>query len=183
MIYTYVEDGVRHYLSRKPAGVRPGVPVISLHYVETCNFCVPGDGLNVTTLTLDRRSYRQEIEAAARTWGVDQALVRAVIHAESAFRPDAISSAGAQGLMQLMPTTALRFGINDPFNPAQNIRGGVQYLAWLLAHFGGSLDLALAGYNAGEAAVARYNGVPPYEETQAYISRVKALTQRYQSGN
>lgn len=127
------------------------------------------------------RAYRQEIDATSKAFGVDSALVRAVIHAESAYRSNAISRAGAQGLMQLMPATAMRFNVRDPFDAAQNIRGGVQYLSWLLKRFGGDIDLALASYNSGEAAVDKYNGVPPYDETRTYVSRVKALTARYRS--
>jgi soluble lytic murein transglycosylase-like protein len=104
-----------------------------------------------------------------------------VIHAESAFRPNAISEAGAQGLMQLMPATAERFAVDNPFDARQNIRGGVRYLAWLLKRFNGNQVLALAGYNAGEASVDEYNGVPPYAETQTYVTLVQSLTERYRN--
>jgi len=105
--------------------------------------------------------------------------VRAIIHAESAFNPLALSHAGAQGLMQLMPPTARRFGVADSYDATQNIRGGVQYLAWLLRRYNGDLTLAAAGYNAGEGAVDRYRGVPPYSETQRYVQRVGVLAERY----
>src|SRR5690606_27722866 len=114
------------------------------------------------TVKLNTTAYQEEIAAAAREFGVEEAVVRAIIHAESAFNPLAVSSAGAQGLMQLMPATARRFGVADSFDPAANIRGGVQYLAWLLQRYNGDLTLAAAGYNAGEGAVDRYRGVPPY---------------------
>ena len=91
----------------------------------------------------------------------------------------ALSHAGAQGLMQLMPATARRFGVTDSYNAGQNIRGGAQYLAWLLKRFNGNLTLAAAGYNAGEGAVAKYGGVPPYNETQRYVQRVAVLADRY----
>ncbi|WP_087042993.1 lytic transglycosylase domain-containing protein [Caballeronia ptereochthonis] len=181
-IYAYVENGIRHFSSRRPVGLDAGISVIALHYIETCNFCVPDEQIDVGSLALDMRAYRQEIETAASASGVDSALVRAVIQAESAYRANAISRAGAQGLMQLMPATALRFGVSDPFDAAQNIRGGVRYLSWLLRRFGGDLDLALAGYNSGEAAVDRYSGIPPYDETRTYVSRVKALAERYRRG-
>jgi soluble lytic murein transglycosylase-like protein len=181
-IYAYIEDGVRHFVSSKPIGVDAEVSVIQLHFMETCNLCAPNANIDMNALMLDMRSYRQEIEASASAFGVDDALVRAVIHAESAYRPNAISRAGAQGLMQLMPATASRFGVGDPFDAAQNIRGGVQYLSWLLRRFGGNLDLALAAYNSGENTIDRYNGVPPYAETQTYVTRVKALADRYRSG-
>lgn len=180
-IYSYIEDGVRHYLTRKPEGVAASVSVIELHFIETCNLCEPAADVNVAALSLDTRSYGREIDAAAASFGVDRALVRAVIHAESGYRADAISRKGAQGLMQLMPATAARFDVGDPFDAAQNIRGGVRYLAWLLRRFGGDIDLTLAAYNSGEAAVARYVGVPPYAETQAYVARVKRLADRYRA--
>ena len=102
-------------------------------------------------------------------------LVRAIIQVESDFDHLARSSKGAQGLMQLMPATAERFGVGDPFDPRQNIFGGVQYLRVLLDMFGGDVILASAAYNAGENAVIRYNGVPPYRETQGYVEKVRSL--------
>ena len=123
--------------------------------------------------------YVYEIADASQRYGVHEALVRAVIHVESAFRPTARSPKAAQGLMQLIPATASRFGVTDPWDPAQNISGGVQYLAWLLRYFDGDMTKALAGYNAGEGAVRRYHGVPPYRETQAYVVRVQQLYEAY----
>lgn len=95
-----------------------------------------------------------------------------VISVESAGDARAVSRAGAQGLMQLMPATAARFGVTNPLDPRQNIRGGVAYLDWLLNHFGGDPILALAGYNAGEGSVRDNSGVPPYAETRAYVPKV-----------
>lgn len=108
---------------------------------------------------------------------VSPALVLAVISVESAGRTDAVSSAGAQGLMQLMPDTASRFGVSDSMNPAENIKGGVAYLEWLLGHFDNDPVLALAGYNAGEGNVRRHEGVPPFAETRAYVPKVLAAWQ------
>jgi len=105
---------------------------------------------------------------------VSPALVLAVITIESAGRRDAVSSAGAQGLMQLMPATADRFGVQDSFDPTLNIKGGVAYLDWLLDEFNGDAVLALAGYNAGEGSVAKHEGVPPFSETRAYVPKVLA---------
>ncbi len=105
---------------------------------------------------------------------VSPALVLAVISVESAGRQRAVSHAGAQGLMQLIPATAQRFGVTDSFDPAQNIRGGVAYLDWLMRHFDRDVVLALAGYNAGEGAVGRAGGVPPYAETRDYVPKVLA---------
>jgi soluble lytic murein transglycosylase-like protein len=132
----------------------------------------PAPRLNLT-------AYADEIAAAAAEKGLDEAWVRAIIHTESAFRPDAVSPKGAQGLMQLMPATAERFGVTDPFDPGQNIRGGVSYLAFLYRRFEGDLRLATAAYNAGEGAVDRFGGVPPYSETVNFVHRVHELRQMY----
>ncbi|HOV96774.1 MAG TPA: lytic transglycosylase domain-containing protein [Thermomonas sp.] len=183
-VYAYVgKDGVRNYTSVRPAGMAAAsVRTIQYSYMETCYACGVLPGLNFRSLRLNTTAYQDEIRAAAREHGVDEAIVRAIIHAESAFNPNALSRVGAQGLMQLMPGTARRFGVMDAFNAGQNIRGGVQYLAWLLKRFNGNLSLAAAGYNAGEGAVDKYGGVPPYSETQRYVQRVAVLAERYRSG-
>lgn len=112
------------------------------------------------------------IETHARRQQLDPELVRAVVQVESAFRPGAESHKGAMGLMQLMPATARRLAVEDPWDPDQNVRGGTIYLRHLLDRFGGQLELALAGYNAGPEAVQRFEGIPPYEETRSYVERV-----------
>lgn len=116
--------------------------------------------------------YREEIVAAARRYGVPEALITAVIRAESSFNPRAVSPKGARGLMQLMPATASVLGVRDAFNPAENIDGGVRHLRALLERFASDLTLALAAYNAGEQAVLAYGGIPPYPETREYVARV-----------
>ena len=125
------------------------------------------------------RAYNGEfdshIEAAASVHGVAVDLLKAVITAESEFDPMAVSSKGAQGLMQLMPFTARRFGVSDSFDPRQNIFGGAQYLRFLLDTFQGDVALALAGYNAGENAVARFKGIPPFKETRYYVQKIQSL--------
>lgn len=114
------------------------------------------------------------IQQAAARYSVDPALVRAVVGQESGFDPNATSPAGAQGLMQLMPATARALGVENPLDPAQSLDGGVRYLAQQLHDFGGRVDLALAAYNAGPAAVRRAGGVPPYPETQQYVAKILA---------
>jgi soluble lytic murein transglycosylase-like protein len=113
---------------------------------------------------------------AGQKQGVDPRFLHAVIWQESKYQLRARSHAGAQGLMQLMPDTAKRFGCDDPHDPEENIEAGTKYLSWLLKRFSGNVELALAGYNAGEGAVDRYDGVPPYNETRNYV---KIISKRY----
>ena len=180
-VYSYIKDGVRHYTSKAPRGVSGATAMRTIKYsfMETCYACGAKPGVNFGTLRLNTASFQSEIAAAARQYGVDEAIVRAIIHAESAYNPNALSRVGAQGLMQLMPPTARRFGVTNAFDAGQNIAGGVQYLAWLLKRFNGNLTLAAAGYNAGEGAVDKYKGVPPYSETRRYVERVAVLADRY----
>ena len=121
------------------------------------------------------------INSCALQYGVDKSLVKAVIHAESGYDPNAVSSKGAQGLMQLMPKTAQDLKVSDSFNPTDNIRGGVRYLRFLLDTFKGDVSLALAAYNAGLTRVARYGGIPPIEETRNYVSKVLSYQKSYRS--
>ena len=122
----------------------------------------------------------QFVKLVAPDYKLQPALVLAVMAQESNFNPNALSPKNAQGLMQLIPDTARRFGVRNALDPTQNIRGGMAYLRWLLAHFEGDLRLVLAAYNAGEGAVARYRGVPPYAETRDYVRRITAsLGYRY----
>jgi soluble lytic murein transglycosylase-like protein len=112
------------------------------------------------------------IRALAPEYRLSPDLVLAVVEAESNFNPRALSPKNAQGLMQLIPATARRFGVEDVWDPEQNLRGGMAYLRWLLDHFDGDIRLALAGYNAGEQAVRRHQGIPPYDETRNYVKRI-----------
>lgn len=128
----------------------------------------------------DENRYDLLIEESAAKHGVSAALVKAVVRAESNFDAGAVSYVGAQGLMQLMPGTAAGLGVDDPFNPAENIDGGARYLSQQLERFG-TVDLALAAYNAGPGAVAEHNGIPPYAETQNYVERVMNYLRTYEA--
>lgn len=145
-----------------------------------CFACDPMSKVNWHTTPLYTRPYNRLISAAATEHQLDPALIRAVIHAESAFRPQVVSKKGAVGLMQLMPQTSAELGVQDANHPEQNINAGSRYLAKLLKQHNNELTLALAAYNAGASNVRRYKGVPPFAETQAYVERVVILHKRYQ---
>ncbi len=144
-----------------------------------CYACRPGGSINWETTPLISGRYEEIISRYAAQHDVSPALVKAVIHAESAFNPQARSKAGAQGLMQLMPATARELGVSSPFDPEQNIEAGVRYLAQMLRSFNHDVRLATAAYNAGPGTVRRYRGVPDYAETRAYVERVAILARRY----
>ena len=126
--------------------------------------------------------YHDLITSVSREAGIDPALVKAMVHTESAFNPRATSRKGAIGLMQLMPATARSVGVLNPYKPEENLRGGVYYLASLIEKYKGNLTLSLAAYNAGPDAVDSFGGIPPYRETQQYVRKVLALQQAYQKG-
>jgi len=130
--------------------------------------------------SVKRKQIESWVRQIAKQYRIDPQLVLAVIEAESGFNDRALSPKNAQGLMQLIPSTAKRFGIKNIWDPYQNIKGGTAYLHWLLRHFNGDLKLVLAAYNAGENAVHRYNGIPPYEETQHYVERIIATYRKTQ---
>lgn len=127
----------------------------------------------------DSSAYDSIIHQTAKKHRVDIALVKAIIHAESAFNPYATSHKGARGLMQLMPTTAAQYGIRDLYDPEKNIRAGVRHLKYLLKKYRHNNRLAIAAYNAGENAVKRYRGIPPYNETQTYVKKVLRYQRHY----
>ncbi|MBZ0223117.1 MAG: lytic transglycosylase domain-containing protein [Dokdonella sp.] len=172
------KDGTIEYTNIKPNG---GAFAVLFTYIATCVACDLHSKIDFARTALHLDSYRNEIATAAADFGVDSALLHAVIHAESAFNPMAISQKGAQGLMQLMPGTASDMGVADAFDAQQNIRGGARYLGELLRTFNGDTTLATAAYNAGPGAVQKYGGVPPYDETRVYVQRVATLQQRYRA--
>ena len=172
-------DGSVEYTNLRPAGGKGRAVTMLFSYISTCVACNLHSTIRWDRVALNLDAYADTIRAASIEYGVDEAFLRAIIHAESAFNPRALSLKGAQGLMQLMPGTASDMGVLDAFNSARNIRGGARYLSLLLRDFDGSERLAAAAYNAGPGAVQRYKGVPPYAETQVYVERVETLRKRY----
>ncbi len=144
-----------------------------------CYACRSNPSIDWHSVPLNTQDFRSITQTAAKRVNIDESLIRAVIHAESAFKSDALSSQGAMGLMQLMKRTAQSLGVENRQNPSENIFAGSQYLKEQLDHFGNT-KLALAAYNAGPSAVKRYQGVPPYPETERYIERVLILKSRYE---
>lgn len=130
----------------------------------------------------DRVKINKLIDEYSQKYGLDSDFVKAVVKQESGFNEKATSKCGAMGLMQLMPGTAKALNVNDPYNARDNIEGGVKYLKGLMDRFDGDMKLALAAYNAGPNAVKKYNGVPPYNETQNYVKNIMSMYQRIQSG-
>lgn len=171
-------SGITEYTNVRP---RDGKFALLFSYIATCVACDVNSKINFSQTALNLVAFREEIARASLDFGVDASLLRAIMHAESAFNPMALSNKGAQGLMQLMPGTASDLGVVDAFNAAENIRGGAQYLAQMLRNFDGDERLAAAAYNAGPGAVKKYSGVPPYAETQVYVERVATLRDRYRA--
>lgn len=148
---------------------------------NSCYACNVRSNIDWQNTKLYMTQFADNISQASASYNVEQAFIRAVIHAESAFNPLARSRKGAMGLMQLMPFTAKEMGVRNASDPQENIQGGVKYLAGLLRTFDGDQNLAAAAYNAGPNAVVRHKGIPPYEETQTYVKRVNILKQRYKN--
>lgn len=174
VVYKYTDrKGTVVYTNKRPAGVK--VQSIFVY----CPACDPESKVDWTTTGLNVESYAEIVNQEAARHSIEPAFVRAIMHAESAFNPNAMSKAGAVGLMQLMPAAASDFGCSDRYDPVQNIRGGVAYMRFLMDLFDGNADLVMASYNAGQNAVLKYTGVPPYAETQVYVQRVGVLLKRY----
>lgn len=177
-VYKFTDkDGIVHYTNIRPGGQQK---------VQTFSFpCYASDPscnqLDWEKIPLNRGAFDDAIQVAAEEYAVDDALIRAIIHAESAYQPEALSPKGAQGLMQLMPATQAELQIVDVFDPVSNIDGGTLYLSRLLDQFDQSVELAAAAYNAGPGAVREYGGIPPYKETREYVRRIKILYRRYRS--
>jgi soluble lytic murein transglycosylase-like protein len=172
-IYTFVDEQGVTYFSNVPTDNR---------YETILREVAEQEGVEVHPIFLKRAAeFEPFILEAAAASAVDPALLRAIIVVESGFDANALSSAGAQGLMQLMPQTAAVYGVSDAFDPGENIRAGASYLRDLIDRYGNDFELALAAYNAGEDAVAKYgNQVPPYAETRAYIPKVLGVYKRLQ---
>jgi soluble lytic murein transglycosylase-like protein len=165
-IYSWRDADGKMVLSDKPRGDKGEQTTYAVHGAQTVKATVP--------LAISHRSapYEAAISAHARRQGVAEDLVRAVIQVESAFNPNAVSNKGAMGLMQLMPATATELGVKNPFDPEQNIGGGVKYLKQLLERYDNKVELALAAYNAGIGNVEKYGAVPPFKETRNYVNKI-----------
>jgi soluble lytic murein transglycosylase-like protein len=175
-VFTYKqEDGVPVFTDKVPLNQKYEVMEFA------CYACDPRSRVDWRATALHTDKYADLIASAARDYEVEASLIRAIIHAESGFNPFARSHKGATGLMQLMPGTAADMGVVDINAVEDNIEGGVKYLAMLLAQYKGDVRLATAAYNSGPANVDKYGGVPPFEETQTYVERVKILHERYKA--
>lgn len=177
---TQASDGRKLFVNAEPPSVIKFAPK------PRTSIYLPGEisftGRDRAAVSLDKDGVDKLVKEAADRHHVDEALIRAVIQTESGWNPSAVSRKGAVGLMQLIPTTAQRFGVNDMFNPKQNVDAGVRYLKTLLERYNGNLQLALAAYNAGEGAVDRAGGIPAFRETRNYVQRVQEAYYRPGSG-
>lgn len=172
-IYKYVKNEVVYYTNQPPENVA----YKTLQFANTLSRSHTRQPSQQALSKWESPPYLNIINKIAKAYQIHPALIKAIIKIESNYNYRAVSPKGAEGLMQLMPATAKRFGVNDSFDPEQNITGGVKFLQYLFNEFGeNNLDLVLAGYNAGEEAVRKYgNKIPPYSETQGYVKKVKAL--------
>lgn len=176
-VYSYTdESGVLHVTNKKP--VQDGsFGKTNAEAAPLKQTKLPGPG----KLSPSRAGYDKLIREAAAYYSLPEALIKAVIAAESAFEPTAVSSAGAMGLMQLHPQTASAMAVSNSFDPKENIFGGTRYLRFMLNRFQGDVSLAAAAYNAGPSAVEKAGGIPPFKETRAYVSRVLKLYEWYRN--
>lgn len=151
---------------------QPLCPPMNFQYFPPVTFTGGKYNTSSSTKSYSRSAYDEMIDKIARKEGVDPKLVKSVIKQESGFNPNAVSSCGARGLMQLMPATARELGVTNINDPEQNIRGGVKYLKQMLKRYNGDITLALAAYNAGPNNVSKYGGIPPFAETQNYVNKI-----------
>jgi soluble lytic murein transglycosylase-like protein len=186
-VYTYTDESGSVSLSNVPVDNRYQVLIddqkrnVGEAIKEVLSVSPPLAAQKSLTITERKIHYSQIVDHAARTYGLDSALLHAVISVESRYNSKAVSRKGAVGLMQLMPETALRYGVTDSFDPTQNIDGGARYLRDLLKIFNEDVRLALAAYNAGENMVVKYgNRIPPIRETREYVPKVLGFYRKYQ---
>ncbi|MEM7195782.1 MAG: lytic transglycosylase domain-containing protein [Pseudomonadota bacterium] len=183
-VYVYVNAAGNRLITDHPRSDLPGYTLLK-KYTADDHF---GTAYRPKSRSVSRglvprvTDYDRLIRLKADEFGLEPALLKAVIHVESAFNPEALSPKGALGLMQLMPATATRYGVYKRTDPVESLNGGGRYLRDLLAMFNFDTRLALAAYNAGENAVQRYNGIPPYRETEDYVEKVIALRDKYRKG-
>lgn len=173
---SYESDGTIKFSTRPPTGGQNAKVFESRKVGFSWYKVIGGRGGRAP---LYKGQYDHIIKGVAQEYRLDPSLLKAVIHVESAYNPKAVSPKGALGLMQIMPFNLKRLGVKDPFEPDDNVRGGAKLLASLKRRYGGNLRLALAAYNAGEGAVAKYKGIPPYRETQHYVRKVLEFSKRY----
>ncbi|MEW6368240.1 MAG: transglycosylase SLT domain-containing protein [Acidobacteriota bacterium] len=169
-VYTYLDAKGVYTITNIP----PGEDVALIKTVDDDGKETVYGPLQIVPVT-PPELYEDDIVSIARAHGIDPELVKAVIWVESAYNPRAVSNKGARGLMQLIPATAQRFGVSNIFDPTENITGGVKYLRFLLDIFNENTKLSLAAYNAGEEAVQRHNGIPPYRETRRYVELIAKI--------
>lgn len=167
-IYRYVDAKGTVHFTNTPTGSQ-----YSFYRKEN------GTRTGSTLVAIGPKAYGDLIRRYSGQFNLEEALVSAVIKAESNFNPRALSSKGAMGIMQLIPETARLLAVRDPYDPEDNIRGGSRYLRMMLDEFSGNVDFALAAYNAGPGAVRRHGGIPPYQETRTYVQKVKEYLQQY----
>ena len=177
-IYVYVDGRGDRLITNQPRG-EAGYRLLKKYTADDYFGSASRPGPGTGSLATRRSDYDELILAKARQLGLEPALMKAIVHIESAFDPAAISPKGASGLMQLMPDTAQRYGVTDRFNPVQSLEGGGRYMRDLLLLFNHDTRLALAAYNAGENAVTRYQGIPPFDETRDYVEKVMHLLELY----
>lgn len=183
-IYLYTGEDGSISLSNVPDDQRYQMLLADEQLAAAGSLAKRGERTKGNRVGVSKARFDQVVEQTAQTYGLESSLLHAVISVESGYNPAAVSPKGARGLMQLMPGTAVRYGVADAMDPVQNVQGGARYLRDLLKIFKSDLKLVLAAYNAGENAVARYgNQIPPYRETVSYVPKVMQYYQQYQASN